>query len=471
MIDKTRRKFLLGSLAAVVGSAFNPAARSQEIAMNLGVLDSGHHAARAKRVIYLFQGGGPSQIELFDYKPELINRHLQELPPSILGTSRLTGMSSKQSTFPIVRPLRPFAQHGESGAWVSDLMPYTAGIVDKISFIKTVHTEPINHMPAVQFAQSGFQLTGRPSFGSWVSYALGSNNSGLPAFIVLSSSTNFAEQPIDSSAWSNGFLPSQYQGVRFLPGPLPVVFLESPEGLNASDRRRIVDYISELGGLQYDRGGDPEILSRLSQYDMAFRMQGSVPEAVDMDDEPESTFKLYGPDANKPGTYAYNCVLARRLIERDVRFVQIYNRAWDHHDKLPPRMQTSSQATDQPSAALILDLEQRGLLEDTLVIWGGEFGRTVYSQGPITADSYGRDHHINCATYWMAGGGIKRGYTHGETDDFSYRIVKDPVHMHDLHATLLHLLGIDHEKLTYRSQGRDFRLTDVHGTVIHDLIA
>jgi hypothetical protein len=438
---------------------------------NHGVLGAGHHKATAKRVIYLFQGGGPAQMELFDYKPELVKRHLQEMPPSVMGTSRLTSMSSTQSTFPLMKPLRSFAQHGESGAWVSDLLPYTARIVDELCFVRTVHTDPINHIPAVQFAQSGAQINGRPCIGAWVSYGLGTDNRDLPPFIVMHSSAGGFEQPIDSGAWSNGFLPSQHQGVRFLPGSRPVVFLENPAGLNETDRRRALRYISELAGLQFEKTGDPEIPSRVSQYDMAYRMQSSVPEAVDLEDEPESTFELYGPQSRIPGTFAYNCILARRLAERDVKFVQLYHRAWDHHDSLPARIAASALSCDQPSAALVLDLKRRGLLEDTLVVWGGEFGRTSYSQGRITPTSYGRDHHIACGTYWMAGGGVKAGHSHGETDEFSFRVVRDPVHMHDLHATLLHVLGIDHEKLTFRYQGRDFRLTDVHGKVIRPILA
>jgi hypothetical protein len=428
--DPARRAFLrrtgqiVGALAS--GTLLSTATWGATEATH-GVLGAGHHRARAKRVIYLFQGGGPSQIELFDYKPELVKRHLQEMPPSVMGQSRLTSMSANQSTFPLVKPLRTFAQHGQSGAWVSELMPHTARIVDELSFIRTVHTEPINHIPAVQFAQSGSQLNGRPCIGAWLSYGLGADNRDLPPFIVMHSMSYPLEQPIDSGAWSNGFLPSQYQGVRFLPGGRPVVFLENPAGISDADRRRSVRYIAELSQRQFEKSGDPEIPSRISQYELAYRMQSSIPEAIDLSDEPDSTFELYGPDARKPGTFAYNCILARRLAERDVKFVQLYHRAWDHHDSLPTRIEGAARASDQPSAALVMDLKQRGLLEDTLVIWGGEFGRTSYSQGRITPVSYGRDHHIGCTTYWMAGGGVKAGYTHGETDDFSFGIVKDPV--------------------------------------------
>ena len=469
-MDTRRRDFLAlaGQTVGALAAGWSGASRADS---SHGALAARHHRATANRVIYLFQGGGPAQMELFDYKPELIKRHLQEMPPSVMGTSRLTSMSATQSTFPLVKPLRKFAQHGQSGAWVSDLMPYTARIVDELSFIRTVHTEPINHIPAVQFAQSGSQLNGRPSIGAWVSYGLGTNNRDLPAFIVMTSMSAPIEQPIDAGSWSNGFLPSQYQGVRFLPGGRPVVFLENPAGLNDADRQRALHYISELSRRQLEKTGDPEIASRISQYAMGYRMQSSIPEAIDLKDEPDSIFELYGPDSRTPGTFAHNCILARRLAERDVKFVQLYHRAWDHHESLPTRIEVAARASDQASAALVLDLKQRGLLEDTLVIWGGEFGRTSYSQGRITPVSYGRDHHIACTTYWMAGGGIKAGYVHGETDDFSFRVVKDPVHMHDLHATLLHVLGIDHEKLTFRYQGRDFRLTDVHGEVIRPLLA
>jgi hypothetical protein len=472
--DPRRRAFLVrsGQMVGALASAsmFSPFA-SGAIDARHGVLGTGHHRARAKRVIYLFQGGGPAQMELFDYKPQLVKRHLQEMPPSVMGTSRLTGMSSNQSTFPLVKPLRPFAQHGQSGAWVSDLMPHIAGIADDLCFIKTIHTDPINHIPAVQFAQSGSQLNGRPCIGAWVSYGLGTDNRDLPPFVVMSSISFPFEQPIDSGSWSNGFLPSQYQGVRFLPGARPVVFLENPAGLDDSDRRRALQYISDLSQHQYEKSGDPEIPSRISQYEMAYRMQTSIPEAIDLSNEPDSIFDLYGPDSRTPGTFAHNCILARRLAERDVKFVQLYHRGWDHHDGLPTRIEGAARATDQPSAALVMDLKQRGLLEDTLVIWGGEFGRTSYSQGRITPTTYGRDHHIGCTTYWMAGGGVKAGYVHGETDDFSFAIVKDPVHMHDLHATMMYLLGIDHEKLTFRYQGRDFRLTDVSGKVIAPVMA
>jgi len=474
-VDERRRAFLAGGSSALVALAAKGASAATAAAapspLRHGALGAGHHRATAKRVIYLFQGGGPAQMELFDYKPELMKRHLQEMPPSVMGTSRLTSMSSTQSTFPLVKPLRTFTQHGQCGAWVSDLMPHTARIVDELCFIKTVRTEPINHIPAVQFAQSGSQLNGRPSLGAWVSYGLGTDNRDLPSFIVMHSISFPFEQPIDSGSWSNGFLPSQFQGVRFLPGARPVVFLENPAGIGSADRRRALQYIATLAKRQYEKVGDPEIPSRISQYEMAYRMQSSIPEAIDLSDEPDSTFELYGPDSRKPGTFAYNCILARRLAERDVKFVQLYHRAWDHHDSLPMRIQGSAKSSDQASAALVLDLKQRGLLEDTLVVWGGEFGRTSYSQGRITAASYGRDHHIGCTTYWLAGGGVKAGHTHGETDDFSFSIAKDPVHMHDLHATMLHVLGIDHEKLTFRYQGRDFRLTDVHGKVVRTILA
>lgn len=436
-----------------------------------GILENNHFAPKAKRIIYLFQSGGPSQMDTFDYKPMLKKMHGEELPESVRNGQRLTGMTAGQQSFPLASSLFEFKQHGQSGAWVSELMPKTAEIVDDLCFIKTMHTEAINHDPAITFFQTGSQQPGRPSIGSWLSYGLGSMNQNLPTFIVLLSRGAQRPQPIYSRLWGNGFLASLHQGVQFLPGKDPVLYLNNPEGINPTSRREALNHLNKLNEMRLDTFGDPEIQSRISQYEMAYRMQTSVPEALDISDEPDEIFKMYGEDARKPGTYAANCLLARRLAERDVKFVQLYHLGWDQHENLPRELSSQCRDTDQASAALVKDLKQRGLLEDTLVVWGGEFGRTNYSQGTLTKDNYGRDHHPRCFTIWMAGGGIKPGITYGETDDFSYNIVKDPVHVHDFQATLLHLLGVDHEKLTFKHQGRRYRLTDVGGKVVKNIIA
>ena len=436
-----------------------------------GMLDKLHFAPKAKRVIYLFQSGGPSQMDLFDYKPMLEKMHGEELPASVRMGQRLTGMTAGQNSFPLASSLFKFNQYGESGAWVSDLMPYTAEIADELCYIKSMHTDAINHDPAITFFQTGSQQPGRPSIGSWLSYGLGSDNQNLPTFIVLLSRGAQRPQPIYSRLWGNGFLASLHQGVQFRSGKDPVLFLNNPDGINAGTRRQVLDYLAELNDMRLQDFGDPEIESRIAQYEMSYRMQTSVPEALDLSDEPDHVFEMYGEDARKPGTYAANCLLARRLAERDVKFTQLYHLGWDQHLDLPREISSQARDTDQASAALIKDLKQRGLLEDTLVVWGGEFGRTNYSQGRLTPTNYGRDHHPRCFTIWMAGGGVKKGITYGETDEFSYNIVKDPVHVHDFQATLLHLMGIDHEKLTYKHQGRRFRLTDVHGHVVKDILA
>ncbi len=469
----TRRQFFgrlgmgLGTAALATLLGENGWAQSGD-----GQVRAPHFAPKAKRIIYLFQAGGPSQLDLFDYKPQLQKFRGQDLPDSIRQGQRLTGMTAHQATFPTAPSLYKFAQHGKSGAWVSELLPHTAKIADRLSFIKSMHTEQINHDPAVTFALTGFQLAGRPSLGAWVSYGLGSENKDLPAFIaMISVSKNGGDQPLYDRLWGNGFLPSQYQGVKFHNGPDPVLFLSNPPGVNQQVRRQFLDDLAELNQLNAKEFGDPEIPARIAQYEMAYRMQTSVPELTNLASEPETTFARYGPDARKPGTFAFNCVLARRLAERGVRFIQLFHRGWDHHGGLPRNISRVAPEVDQPSAALILDLQERGLLDDTLVIWGGEFGRTVYSQGKLTPDDYGRDHHPRCFTVWLAGGGVKPGVSLGETDDFSYNIVRDPVHAHDLNATILHLLGLDHKRLTYRFQGRDFRLTDVHGELVTPLLA
>jgi hypothetical protein len=429
-----------------------------------------HFPPRAKRVIYLFQSGGPSQIELFDHKPRLLEFQGQDLPESIRNGQRLTGMSASQSTFPVVPSRFGMAQHGQSGAWVGDLLPYTAKIADRLTFIKTVNTEEINHDPAVTMCQTGFRLGGRPSMGSWISYGIGAETDDLPAFCVMISNSG-GGQPLYDRLWGSSFLPSRFQGVKFRSGTDPVLYLSNPAGLTTERRRTFLDALGELNKTSLDEFGDPEISARIAQYEMAFRMQASVPDLTDLSKESAHTFELYGEDAKKPGTFAANCLLARRLAERGVRFIQLYHRDWDHHAELPGNLPKRCKDVDQASAALITDLAQRGMLDDTLVIWGGEFGRTVYCQGHLTETDYGRDHHGRCFTMWLAGGGMKPGLTFGETDDYSYNIVKDPVHVHDLQATILHCLGIDHKRLTYRFQGRDFRLTDVGGNVVEAVLA
>ena len=436
-----------------------------------GILSDTHFAAKAKRVIYLFQSGGPAQMDLFDYKPKLAGMFGSELPGSIRMGQRLTGMTANQQSFPTAPSYFSFKQYGQSGAWLSELMPHTAKIADELCFIKSMHTEAINHDPAITFFQTGSQQPGRPSIGSWLSYGLGNDNENLPMFCVLLSRGLIRPQPIYSRLWGNGFLASMHQGVQFRSGKDPVLFINNPDGILRANRRQVLDHLAQLNEIRAREFGDPEIYSRIAQYEMAYRMQTSVPEAMDISGEPDEVYELYGADARRPGTFAANCLLARRLAERDVKFIQLYHMGWDQHTDLPHDLRLQAKDTDQASAALVLDLKRRGLLEDTLVIWGGEFGRTVYSQGALTKDNYGRDHHPRCFTIWMAGGGVKPGITYGDTDDFSYNIVKDPVHVHDFQATLLHLLGIDHERLTFKHQGRRYRLTDVHGNVVKDILA
>jgi hypothetical protein len=428
-----------------------------------------HFAPKAKRVIYLFQSGAPSHLDLFDYKPMLSKVSGEDLPASVRQGQRLTSMTAEQTRFPVVPSVFKFSQHGQSGAWLSELLPHTGQIADQLCFIKSMHTDQINHDPAVTFAQTGFQLAGRPSMGSWVNYGLGSENKELPAFVVMIS-IGAADQPLYDRLWGSGFLPSRYQGVKLRSIGDPVLYLSDPDGFDRADRRRFIDDLDKLNQLSLEEFADPEINTRIVQYEMAFRMQSSVPELTDISKEPPSTFELYGEDAKKPGTFASNCLMARRLAERGVRFIQLYHRGWDHHNDLPPRLPIQAKLIDQASAGLIKDLKQRGLLNDTLVIWGGEFGRTVYCQGKLTADNYGRDHHGRCFTMWMAGGGTRPGFTYGETDDYGYNVVKEPVHVHDLNATILNQLGIDHTRLTYKYQGRAFRLTDVGGKVVNDIV-
>jgi hypothetical protein len=438
---------------------------------NAGAMDKVHFTPTAKRVIFLFFSGGPSHIDLYDYKPAMQKIHGIELPESIRQGQRLTGMTSGQKSFPCVAPMFQFKRYGSHGTWInSDLLPNIGSIADEITIVRTLHSEAINHDPAITFFQTGSQLAGRPSVGSWLSYGLGSENANLPAFCVLIT-RNKGGQPLYARLWGNGFLPSVHQGVQFRAGKDPVLYLDNPVGISQTQRRSMLDQLKQLNEIQLENERDPEIATRIAQYEMAYRMQSSVPDVMDVSDEPESTFKLYGEDARKPGTFAANCLLARRLAERDVRFIQLFHQGWDQHGGLPKGITNQCKETDQASAALVTDLKRRGLLDDTIVIWGGEFGRTNYSQGKLTKTDYGRDHHPRCFTQWVAGGGFKGGETYGATDEFGYNVVKDPVEVHDLHATLLHQLGIHHERLNFKYQGRRFRLTDIKGHVIKSLLA
>src|SRR5262245_10796729 len=432
-----------------------------------------HFAPKAKRIIYLFMHGGPSQLDLLDHKPGLKKRHGQELPPSVRTGQRLTGMTSGQKSFPVTASLFGFRQQGKSGAWLSELLPHTGKVVDELCIIHSLHTEAINHDPAVTLLQTGHQQPGRPSFGSWLSYGLGAENANLPAFVVLLSHGSAARpaDPLYARLWGSGFLPSSHQGVALRSGGDPVLYLSNPPGIDTRSRRDQLDVIAALNRKQLATHHDPDIDTRIEQYELAFRMQSSVPNLTDTRDESKATFEAYGPESRRPGTFAANCLLARRMAERGVRFIQLYHRGWDQHYNLPSDLRLQCRDVDQPAAALVRDLKQRGLLEETLVVWGGEFGRTTYSQGKLERTNYGRDHHGRCFTMWLAGGGIKPGTQYGETDDFCYIIVRDPVHVHDLYATLLHLLGLHHEKLTFRFQGRDYRLTDVHGSIVRKILA
>lgn len=464
----SRRKALqsfgmgLGSLALADLLAAEENARSPQAAAP---------PAKAKRVIFLFQAGGPSQIDLYDWKPRLKADQGRELPASIRMGQRLTAMSGNQASLPLVGTPFKMEQHGDSGAWInSDTLPHIAGIADELCFIKSMHTEAINHGPGVTFMQTGSQFPGRPSMGSWLDFGLGSLNQDLPSFVVMVTK-NKGGQPLVSRLWGSGFLPGKHDGVRFRADKDAILYLNSPPGIDRPNRRKVLNHLRELHEMQLEQTGDPALETRIAQYEMAFNMQQSIPEVTDLSDEPESTFKLYGNDAKKPGSFAANCLLARRLAERDVRFIQLYHQGWDQHGGLPGGIRNQCRETDQASAALVTDLKNRGLLEDTLVIWGGEFGRTSYCQGRFNSGNFGRDHHGRCFTVWMAGGGCKAGTTYGATDEYSYNIAENPVHIHDFHATILHLLGIDHERLTYKYQGRHFRLTDVHGKVIRNALA
>jgi uncharacterized protein (DUF1501 family) len=434
-----------------------------------GVLKNLHTPAKVKRVIYLFMSGGPSQIDLWDHKPLLRERNGDPLPAEVRMGQRLTSMSGNQAVLPLAGSQFDFQPQGSNGTLISELLPHTAKVVDDLCVIKSMFTEAINHDPAITFFQTGFQIAGRPSIGAWLSYGLGTANKNLPSFCVLVTNGK-GGQPLYARLWGSGFLPSVHQGVQFRAGKDPVLYLNNPAGISSSSRRQLLDRLRELNQLQFDQSLDPAISTQIAQYEMAYRMQTSVPEVADLSQEPEHIFELYGPDSRKPGTFAANCLLARKLAERDVRFIQLFHRGWDQHGNLPSAIANQCRETDQPCAALIQDLKQRGMLDDTLIVWGGEFGRTSYSQGKLTATNYGRDHHPRCFTMWMAGGGVKPGMVYGETDPYSYNITQDPMHVHDLHATILHLLGIDHERLTYKFQGRRYRLTDVHGHVVKQLL-
>jgi len=426
-----------------------------------------HFAPRAKRIIFLNMIGAPSQLDMFDYKPTLTKLHGQELPDSVMG-DRVTATVEAQATKPVVRPLYNFKQRGESGMWMSDLLPYMSQVSDELCMINSMYTESVQHEPAQMFTHTGSEIPGRPTMGAWISYGLGSANENLPSYIALMTKGN---EGGSSRLLSSGFLPAEYQGVQFRSGKNPVLYLNNPPGVSEQMRREQLDHLKELQDFNYEQLEDPNIKAKMSQYEMAFRMQTSVPEVMNIDNEPDYIYELYGEDSKKPGTFASNCLLARRLAERGVRFIQLYHGNWDHHSNLPRAIPRRCKEVDQGSAALIMDLKQRGLLEDTLVIWGGEFGRTPFSQGQLTKDNFGRDHHPNAYTMLMAGAGVKKGLTYGATDEFGYHITKNPVHVHDLNATILHLLGLDHEKLNYKYQGRRFRLTDVHGNVVKDILS
>ena len=472
--QETRRAFLgkstmgLGSVA--LGTLLNArGADDKGAGIEAGLP---HFAPRAKRVIYLFQSGGPSQMDLFDYKPHLAEKFGEEVPESIYPAERKTTMTSGQKSFPLAPSTFKFARHGASGTWLSDAMPHLAKVIDEVCVIKSMHTEAINHDPGAMLFQTGSVIPGRPSMGAWISYGLGNDNADLPAFVALTSNGRAkAGQPLYDRLWGAGFLPGRFQGVKFRGQGNPILDLYNPAGVTPAQRRRMLDALGKMNSAQSTRFNDPAIATRIAQYELAFRMQMSVPELIDFKDEPKSVLDLYGPEATKVGRYAYNCLLARRLAERGVRFIQLYHRGWDAHGNAPKQVATQCRGTDQPTAALLRDLKQRGMLDDTLVVWGGEFGRTIYCQGKLTKQSYGRDHHPNCFTYWVAGGGVRGGMSYGKTDDYSVNVTENPVHVHDLQATILNQLGIDHERLTYRYQGRYFRLTDVHGHVVRDIIS
>ncbi len=478
----SRRQFMAGSslrlgTAALAGLMTSDGARAEPTGLKrnkIGGLEGiQRFAPKAKRVIFLFQSGGPSQLDLYDYKPDLGARFQEDLPDSVRMGQRLTGFTKNQKSLPIAPTRYDFPQCGQSGARVTELLPHIGGVADEICFIRSIHSEAINHDPARTLIQTGATQAGRPSMGTWVTYGLGSEGRDLPAFMVLNSygSCKRTPQPVNVRLWGSGFLPSQYQGVKLQSVGDPILYVSNPPGVNRASQRRALDVISQMNELNAAQFADPEIHSRIRQYEMAFRMQASVPDLLDIDEEPAETFELYGDNARERGSYAANCLLARRMAERGVRFIQLYHVGWDHHQNIPRDLPLMCGDIDKATAGLIVDLKRRGMLDETLIVWGGEFGRTVFSQGKLTREVYGRDHHPRCFTMWMAGGGVRPGMTYGETDDFSYNVAKDPVHIHDLQATVLHLLGIEHTQLTYKFQGREYRLTDIHGRVPKAILA
>ena len=471
-VGMSRRRFLNQFGMGLGAVALSDLVKSDLAADDIrgGAMDQLHHPAKAKRVIFLFQSGGPSQIDLWDHKPHLNKVQGEQLPESIRKGQRLTGMSGNQSSFPLVGSPFKFTQHGESGHWMSEVLPHTAGIADRICVINSMYTEAINHGPGVTFLQTGSQFPGRPSIGAWLSYGLGTANQNLPSFVVMVTK-NKGGQPLVSRLWGSGFLPARHQGVRFRSGKDPVLYLNNPAGIDRSSRKRMLEAIDTLHKMQLEKQSDPLLETRIAQHEMAFNMQASVPEVVDMSGESKETLEMYGPDVHKPGSFAANCLLARRLAEKDVKFIQLYHPGWDQHGGLPGGIRNQCRETDQPSAALVKDLAARGMLDDTLVVWAGEFGRTNYCQGKFSGGNFGRDHHPRSFSLWMAGGGIKPGEQYGKTDEFGYNVIENEVHVHDLQATMLHLLGINHERLTYRHQGRRYRLTDVHGEVVQGVLA
>ena len=468
----SRRRFLNQFGMGLGAVALNDLVKGDLAADDIkgGAMNQLHHPAKAKRVIFLFQSGGPSQIDLWDHKPHLNKIQGEQLPESIRKGQRLTGMSGNQSSFPLVGSPFKFKQHGESGQWMSELLPHTAGIADRMCVVNSMYTEAINHGPGVTFLQTGSQFPGRPSIGAWLSYGLGTANRNLPSFVVMVTK-NKGGQPLVSRLWGSGFLPARHQGVRFRSGKDPVLYLNNPAGIDRASRKRMLDAIDALHQMQLEKQTDPLLETRIAQHELAFNMQTSIPDVVDVSGESKETLEMYGPDVHKPGSFAANCLLARRLAEKDVKFIQLYHQGWDQHGGLPGGIRNQCRETDQPSAALVKDLAARGMLDDTLVVWAGEFGRTNYCQGKFSGSNFGRDHHPRCFSLWMAGGGVKPGGQHGKTDEFGYNVVEDGVHVHDLQATMLHLLGINHERLTYRHQGRRYRLTDVHGEVVQGILA
>ncbi|MGY8672860.1 MAG: DUF1501 domain-containing protein [Verrucomicrobiia bacterium] len=474
LLDINRRHFF-GRSAAGIGTAALASLMPGKLSAGTGGSGIGGfptHNPKVKRIIYLFQSGAPSQLDLFDHKPNLHRRFDQDLPDSIRKGQRLTGMTSGQKRFPVAPSIFDFKPRGKSGLTISELMPHLHSVADELCLVKSMHTEAINHDPAITFFQTGSQIAGRPSIGSWLSYGLGSMNSDLPAFVAMTSQGTGRPggQPLYDRLWGSGFLPTTHQGVKFRGVGDPVLYINNPAGIDRSLRRRMLDDIAAINQRKLQEYGDPEIATRIAQYELAYRMQMSVPDLTDLSDEPEATFEEYGPESKKKGSFAFNCILARRLAERDVRFVQLFHMGWDQHKGLPAQIKGQTFDTDQSTAALIRDLKRRGLLDDTLVIWGGEFGRTVYSQGTLTKENYGRDHHPRAFSMFLAGAGVNKGTMYGQTDDYGYNVVENPVHVHDLHATILHLLGIDHERLTYKFQGRRYRLTDVHGKIVNGLL-